>query len=221
MAKNRRASEKSIIDAVNAIDPSGNNGKIYEKRFKEMTNKEFDDMIELFRSGKSFVNIFDPNGAKKTKITLSNNKRLLKKLGIKLYQRIDITDESGKVYSPPHTYNIMPLVVTRLGQHQSTGIGVPKNNLKRNPITNQVTNESKAGSITLPEMYIYNGLGLENILTELLGPRGGDLRSLRLMEASLEETGTYSMEDTGARHGVPGATTALKNYFKALHMEFK
>lgn len=210
---------KNLLASIDKLDPTGANSALYKKLFNRMSNKEFMEWANKIKRGELKISLVVPNGNKDMMLTRKRLKQLAKDMGIKLFERVIFSDNTGNRFMPKFKHNILMLTVARMNQHHTSYISVPKNTNVRNPLTDQVTGDSKAASLTLPEMYILNGKNLTYTLDELSSVRGGDRRAMLAMEDFLIEHGKVTLKDLKPYRTKASAVKRMKSYFKAMHMD--
>jgi len=214
----RKQAEKTIVERVNEIDPSGTNGDMYKKIFKAMSNLEFDIMMEDIRDGKYGISIVAPNGSKKVRLDLDVNKKVMTSRGIRLFKKLNI--QNGKdTYMPNNEFMVLMMPIARMAQTISKNFSVHDHLKSRNALTGQVTGDSRSGEITLNEINILKSLGLKNTLSELVGIKGGDVSASTVMRAKIFNNGSVDKSELAPFITKTGATTTLKQIFKAIHMD--
>jgi len=216
--KNVETAKKNLLSKIKLLDRSGRTNALYEELFKRQTKYEFEEWVNKIKSGKLKISIVIPNGSDYDDLTMNSLKTVGKKLKVKFFESVTFTDLLGRKFRPNHKYNILLLPVCRLNQHLSSYIGVGKNNQKRNAMTDQVTGDSASGSMTLPETYIFSGLGLSTVLDEINSVRGGDRRAMLALDNALEQNGEASLEDLKNVRTKASSVKRLAAYFKGIHM---
>lgn len=219
MSKNKSKAIEGLLKAIDLLDKTGINRKKYEELFERQTEAEFLEWVEKIRKGELKISMEIPNSKKEAYLTRKEIRKVGEKLGTKVFEKVTFTDKEGDKFTPNHIYNLLLLPVARMDQHISSYIRVGKSNKQRNPLTDQVTGDSKAGSMTLPETYIFSALKLDNTLDETMSIRGGDRLAMLAMENHLEQHGEVSLEDVKRVRSKASAVKRLVSYFKALHIE--
>lgn len=210
---------KNLLKSIDILDPSGENRKLYETTIKRMSKSELEEWCNKIKTKELKISVIFPNGDKRFNYNREKINSLLKRFDIEIFKRVTFTDHKQSKFTPDHTFNILLLPVVRLNQHITSKMGIAKHNYKRNPLTDQVTSESKAGSISLPELFILNGLGLEEVVDEIASIRGGDRRAMEVLENDLITNGKVSKEELKRIRTKASAVKRLNSYFKALHID--
>ena len=221
MIKNRKKVEAFILKYIEKLLPKSGNYELYKNLFKEMNNKEFHSFMERLRKGDLILQIIAPNEAKQ-KLSVVRNMKVAKELGVDFFQQVyDVDKGTGLEYLTPQKNMVYHLPIRRTRQTLLKGISVAADSKKRNPITNQVTGDSKGGKITFPEIQVLHGLGMKDSLLELMSVRGGNLTQANARRAYIHKYGKVSRKDLDALGGLTGATASLDAIFKAAHIKMK
>ena len=192
--KNRKETEKFILEWIEKITGDKDNVELYKNLFKKMNDKEFEELMNDFKEGKGFVQIIVPPD-KKTKISVRNNLKLGKELGIKFISKLTVKSKNKNLppYTTPNEYLVVDLPFRRLRQTVEKGIGYAKHIKSIDILTGQVTGDSESTKISLPEIQLLTGMNAKNTLVEFLKFRGGDLGANRAMNNYLMHYGKASM----------------------------
>jgi hypothetical protein len=192
ISKKKAAIIKYICDVCDILDPSETNSKRYHRILDHMTDKEFDQWMNYVKEGKWQIHIVAPN-----MIVNLRNENILKaadKVGCKLFHRLWIEDPTtGRKYLTDNEYLILNLPVRRQQQFLDEKMSVPDHDRTIDGLTGQVTGDSRASSITNPEIQILAARGLETTLQELVNVRGGNMHAYAEFKRQAEETGDITM----------------------------
>lgn len=168
MDKNKiKKAKNKILNFFDEVDDSGENRKIYEEKFDNMTDKEF---VEFVKNGpmKMYTKPFDiePN--------LTDAKKALDFVGLPDAEKITLPflykdEELGDVLSQ-HKVAIIPIHLKRLQQM------IYKENSSASDITqrdktNQAMKDSKAAQLSNKEVAALAAKGFDKCLVELLSFR--------------------------------------------------
>lgn len=181
-----------ILKIVDIIDPSKTNSARLSKMFANMSDKAFDKYMNAIKEGKDCIYIVAPN--MKINLTSENLLKAIKALKLDIYQRIWFTDVTGRKYLSNEKYYIFKLPVRRQQQFLDEKISVSKGNT-RDAMTGQVTGDSKAASITNPEVQLLVTKRLDKTISELITVRGGNIEAYNEMAQMLQETGSANLSD--------------------------
>jgi len=214
----RNKIESMILERIDELDPSKTNSGIYKETFSKMSDVEFDIMMQNIKDGTYGVSIFAPNSDTKVKLDLDRNKSIMKKRGIRLFKKLNI-ENGDDGYTPNNEFMVIKMPIAAMAQTISKNFSVHDNLKSRNALTGQVTGDNKSGEITLNEINILKSLNLPNVLNELVGIRGGDVSASNMMRTQLFNNGAVDKKTLSAFITKTGATTTLKQMFKAIHMQ--
>jgi len=214
----RKDAEAYALKYVKEITKSENNINLCKDLFKRLNDKEFKELMYKFLNGEDVLPVIVPTGKSDVNITLENNIKVSKDLGINFYQRIEVKKDGVKRMSD-NTFFISHMMVRRTKQTAAKGIAVAKNSTKINPVTGQVKDVSAANKMSFPETQIWVGMGANKTLQELLKDRGGDLGSNKVMVGSLIKTGQASQVLTEQYSTGVESTKSLKAYLNAMHIK--
>ena len=220
MAKNRKAAEKFIIDSVEEILPGGGNKEYYEKLFKNMSDSEFDQLMQEFESGESRPVMYAPNFAEKH-LDVKRNLDLAQKHGHNFFEKIWIgsANPDEAPYLTNNAYMVIELPIRRQAQLLTKKISVPENNRSIDQLTGQPSGNSKSASISYPELQVMRSMGLDKTLLELIKFRGGDIGGYNAMNKAISQNGAVSMKAIEPFTTGVESTSALKTYLTAMHLK--
>lgn len=220
MAGDRKAAERVILALIDDIDPKGMNGKIYREEFlPSMSDHAFDTWMNKIEEGKQYLPLWYPNMTE-SGITVKNNYDVADKWGIRLRQRVVITDRiTSQRVTTPKELPVLWMPVKRLAQTLEKKMSVAEDNLHIDEMTGQVTGKSKASAISNPEIVILEAGGFSDMLTEWMKYRGGDQKAYRLMERMIAERGYV---DTAALDPYTGQAKVVETvgaFMDAMHLD--
>lgn len=219
MAKNRKAAQEVILRMVKDLDPSGKNTAVYEDAFKRMNDAQFDNWMQAIEKNQDFVSLIVDNN-NNNKVTIENNLKVAKKWGVKLFQRLWLTDpNTGMTYLTPLEYLVLHLPVRRQIQTLENKVSIPEDNKHVDEMTGQPTGPSKGSSISFPELQVLYGRGLDWSIQELIKFRGGDEKGMRELEKSVISSGGVSLEalkQLGTRNR---STVTLSIFLKGMMLD--
>lgn len=204
MPGNRKAAQQLVIDFVRKIDPSGYNSSLYEKKFKDMSDDDFDKMIEGIEAGNVNLVFVAPNFGD-VDVSVERNLDLDKELGFNFFEHINMPAQGDvPAYTTPIPYLVLRLPVRRQAQLLEKKISIPDSVAVTDDLTGQVTGDSKGSKISYPEVQILASAGLDNVLMELMKVRGGDdgaynAMSTLIMRSGAADFGTIERFSTGVQ----------------------
>lgn len=220
MAKNRAKAQAVILQIINKLDPSGDNGKLKEQEFAAMSDEQFDLWIEAIRSGKDTIAMVCPNLKSNRAMSTRNNLKVGAELGIEFFQRVWMVNPvTGDEYLTPKKYLICHPPVRRQIQTRENKMAVPKDNSKIDELTGQVTGDSGKSSISSPEMLVLVAAGLVRTTEEFMKMRGGDEVALRYSDQQIINTGGVSLDQVGRIPSKARATTTLSTFLRGMHFD--
>lgn len=219
MPGNRKAAQKIIMEWIDKLDPSGKNAEMYTEMFKNMSDKQFDAYMKAIENGEDYVSMVMPNLVGKG-ITTENNMKVAKEMGYPFFQRLWLTDDStGMVYRTNKRYLVMHLPVRRQIQTLVNKISIPEDNRHVDELTDQPVGVSKGSSLSLPELLVLYGQGMENGILEMIKFRGGDLKAMNAMDKEIIQSGSARMETISKLGTSVKSTQTLSIFFKAMHLD--
>jgi hypothetical protein len=206
--KRRRSRiEALIIERVNALDPSGDNGKRYKEFFSTLSDTKFAEYMELLRKGDIQVNIVMPNMTKPMKI--SNIIKAAEDAGVKISHRLWLYDKiSGRKYLTNEKYLVLTLPVRRAQQEWDKKLSVPERDRTIDSMTGQVMRGDDACALSAPEIQSLGVRGLSATLTELIKVRGGDVTAYGDFKRQMQENGEARLSTLDPRTRVRSADIA-------------
>lgn len=215
--KKRKDVEAYIHKFIKMQDPSGYNTKILKEFFASLSDDDFYQWMCDLRDGKQDVILYAPN--MKVPLKIRDLQKTADALGVKLFERIRIWDNVGKRYfMTAHKYCVLQLPVRRLKQNLMSKMSVPESDKTINPLTGQVTKPDKGSAVSLPEEQTMASKGLYTSMSELMNVRGGKLKAYAGLRASLEETGTASLNEIDMDDPVRSVVTA-QALLRSMHID--
>lgn len=219
MTTNRKQTEAFIIKYVEKIAPGIGNKEIYEKFFKMLNDKQFEDFIDLLATEKARLAIFVPN-SKANVVSVENNLEIAKELGHEFFTRLHISNKEGV---PDHLtsvkHMVMDLPVRRASQLVSKKIKIPKNNKIIDNLSGQPTGTSKGAKISYPELLILAAMGLDNSIEELISVRGGDNKAFLAYSSFVDKYGKVSLKGLEPFRSVVKSTATFKTFLTSMHIK--
>lgn len=220
MAKNRAKAQAVILDIVNKLDPSGENGKLKEAEFAAMSDEQFHSWMEAIRAGKDTIAMVCPNLKGNRAMSTANNLKVGAEIGIEFFQRVWMVNPvTGEEYLTPKKYLICHPPVRRQIQTRENKMAVPKDNSKIDELTGQVTGDSGKSSISSPEMLVLVSAGLTRVTEEFMKMRGGDETALRYSDQQIINTGGVSLDQVGRLPSKARATTTFSTFLRGMHFD--
>lgn len=216
---NREAATRIGKMILKKADPSGKSAGAWVEMVEALSDKQFADYIEQIDNGTAFVPLIYENMTGSA-ITTEHLINVAEELNIKLFQRLITTDPAtGMTYKTRNSYPVMHLPVRRPVQMLREKWSIPENNMHIDESTGQVTGESKASSMSLPETLILMAQGQEMSLQEFLNLRGGDQDAQAAMERRISETGECDATDIMEMGTKTKSTQTLSVRLRSQHFE--
>jgi len=219
MSGNRKAAEKVILDALALIDPSGVSSTTMIGFLKAMTDKAFDLYMTAIENGTDYISVIAPN-LTNCKITIDNNLKVGKQLGVEFFKRLWLTDTAtGVEHLTNQKYLVVKLPVRRQIQTLENKMSIPEDNKHVDDLTDQPTGVSKGSSISFPELLVMYSQGNSRGIEELIKYRGGDVKAMQAMDKQIHESGGASMDSLGKLGTRVKSTQTLSVFLKGMHLD--
>jgi len=208
----RTVFETEWFQFLKALGADPRNTELYKLTFTRMSDDEFTNMVRLIASGELVLPVLSFNMEGK-KLNVEQVMKVGESIGIQWFNRLELTDAITRESNlTPVTYLVLELQVRRQIQHLVKKRSTADSNRVVDVLSGQVTGDSKAAGISLPELTALNAKGNTNGIVELIKVRGGDKEAHRMMLDQLRDTGSYSLEpilQAGTRPKVLTTTNSL------------
>lgn len=190
----RKTITEEIIELAMEFTPKDDsNAKYLRSRLEAMSDAEFTKYMAELESGEEIIPLTVPNFTKKG-LDLDRNKKIAKKHGIELMQRVWYTDPLTGVRSLSRGTAMITILPVRVqSQLLSEKDSIPLTNTRIDESSGQVTGDSKGSRISYPELGSLLSEDLQISALELVKVRGGDRRALAEMEREIISTGTAKL----------------------------
>ena len=189
----RAACQDFLLDLVEEIIPGGENRKLYEQKFAQMSDEAFEQFIEKLEQGQERLCVVVPNFSETAQMDVGHLFEVADRLGHKFFQRIHVPPHQGLPgYLTPIEYLVLPLPVRRQAQLLEKKISIPADNNSVDDFTGQVTGASKGSKISFPEVQVLAARGLDYAATEFLKYRGGDEGGFNALNTLIARNGSVS-----------------------------
>ena len=219
MTPKRKAAQEYILKYIDKIAPGGQNKKLYADLFSNMTDKDFDKLMVGLRDEKITLSVIAPHDDS-VKISVKNNFNVAKEIGYDFFQRLELVDpDTGTKHLTPTRFLVYRLPVRRTAQLLTKGISIPKNTRKIDMLSGQVTGESRASKITMPETQMLAAMGLTHTLMELHKYRGGDLGAKNAVANILYKQGRVDAATLNEYSTGVVSSKTLNTYFLGAHIK--
>lgn len=216
---NLKAFEKTILETVAAIDPSGRTTKVYEDIFKKLTDQQKHQLVKDLKAGKAKLFVMDPP-LMGSKISFANNRAVAKKLfNYDFYKSISYPATEGvPAFTTPNKHLFLDMMCRRQAQMLLEKISVSGGKQSIDNLTGAPSSTAKTSRLSFPELQLLKSHGLDKSIEELYTIRGGDVGGFRAFQEQLLKTGNASLKAIEpVRSGVKSKESAA-NYLRAAHI---
>lgn len=214
---NRKRAEAFILEFMKDLEPTGYNVEQWKKILADMTDKDFHEYMTGLRDKTKFLVVFKPM-YKAQGMTLENTLKLGEKYDVQFFEKLVFT---GNPSEPDHKTNIEFLVGDSVYRRQSQTsvkkISVPDNNKTIDQLTYQPTGASKGSKLSLPELQVLVGMGLDKTIEELFQTRGGDKGSFNAYNAMIMRYGSANLKSIGQFATGVESSKAVKIYLACMN----
>lgn len=215
----RKQVEQLILTYIKKLVTGDDNYNLYVNLFKNMTDAEFHQFMLDLKEDKTRLQVIIPTGDEKNKVSVDNNFKLAKELGYNFFQRLVFPATDDEVgFTTPVKHIIYKLPIRAVTQSLTKKISLPDSNIRRDALTGQVTGDDKSAKLTLPEIQVLIGLGLDKSIEELLKHRGGDLGAENALIKSLVTFGDVSQSQIADYGTGVKSTETLKSLLLGMHI---
>jgi len=221
MNSKRKKVEDYILKYISKIMKNDFNVKLYKDMFSKMSDKEFHKFMEDLRDGNINLQFIVPHELEK-EVSIDNNFKIGKELGIKFYSRLKIKGKNNMPdYFTKDKYLILRLPIRKLKQTIGKGISITENRKRINTATGQPIDDSRASTLTLPEIQLLTSMGLEKSVVELMKDRGGDTDAFNILISSMIKHGrsNRNLIDTYSIGSKPRSLRTLKAYLRSMMLK--
>lgn len=219
MVAKRAAAEKEILDFMKLWKGGRHMVELYKERFKRMSDKQFDELMEAYNDESDYLRAVIPNSGD-IKLTVEDNLKAADAIGHDFFERCWFVDEqTGHEYLTNHEFFTTALPLKNQIQLLFKKISVAKDNKSIDMLSGQVTGDSKGGGISKPEAQILYGLGLSESLKEPFKARGGDRTTQLAFDKALHETGESDIDAAIGLGGKVQSRVMLSMWLKAQHID--
>jgi hypothetical protein len=214
----RKKAQDYILDMVKKIAKGPDNYNLYKTLFDNMSDKEFHEFMVRLRDKKITLSVIVPHNDS-VKISVENNFKVAKSIGLEFFQHLSF-GANGDIpaYITPNKYLVYKLPIKRAAQLLTKKISIPEDDQSINVMTGQVTGKSKSSKLTLPEIQILIGLGLNESIKELVKIRGGDQGAANAYNNLLYKQGYATQEQIEQYSTGVVSTKTLRNFLLGAHI---
>lgn len=215
----REAATKELLGLVDAMLPGSPNTELYSKALEAMTDDQFEELMVNYRDGKETIVLYRPNNVDYD-FDRQNIIDLGKRIDVEMLQRVWLTDPStGVKYITNAEHAVLRIPIRRQVQMLQKKISIPETNNVVDERSGQAAHESKAGSISYPELQVISARGLENVAIELIKVRGGDTRAGNLIDRAITEEGGAKLKMLETVPSKTKSAETLKQYLTGMHLK--
>jgi hypothetical protein len=187
----RKQIEGLVLTTMDKLDPTGYNTKQYKEMFTGMSNEAFSKYIESIATDEdsNFYLSILPWENEPSLIDIKSAADFLK---IDLDEYVYFPDQSttdGKSIRTPKPVPVGYLYMRRLQQVLMKKNSQSIDTKQRNPITGQVSGDSKVARDSDSENYALTTIGADEILRELHGPRADNIGAMNDMYRDISMQG--------------------------------
>lgn len=191
--------ENKIYNLMDALDSSKYNSEYYKEYFKTLNDTAFTEYMRRLRDDDTFYLFFEINSLDfKGTPDISRIKDIAEEFGVQLTEYVMFPNKSKDLDNPAVTATPIPVLIVqvrRLQQLLEKKNAASSNIDKVNPITGQVTGESKAASLSDMQTMSLVTSGQIKTIKEFLGPRADDNDAKMKMLDMIERTGEFNIDD--------------------------
>jgi hypothetical protein len=207
-----------IVNAIGMIIPGDDyNPKVTRARLEAMNDRDFDLYVRSLAKPETEEGLekqeiipFVSPSFDETRITMDNLMLVADVVGLKLFERLWITDpQTNLTYLTPHEYPVLNMMVRRQAQMLTKKSSIPEDARHVDELSGQVTGKSKGSKISFPEVQAQLAQNLESTLIEEIKIRGGDQVSQNEFDRQLIEHGESSIEDVTSDGTITKSTSTL------------
>lgn len=220
---NRKAVTDWLCDRIAEMEgkPTSEsvNARLTREQLEGLSKAQFDELMNDYHEGRDTPVMYAPNGGP-VELDAKRNIKIARKLGHEFWQHLEIGSDDPNVptYITPPKYLVMDLPWRRQAQVGMMGISVPAHHNTVDTRTGAVTGDSASAKLSGAEANLYQAMGMQKTLYELLNVRGGDEGSRRAMEAEISRTGSASIASIEKFSTGVGVVSAMRSMLMAMHL---
>lgn len=209
--------ESFILEFIKEVTKSDLNVNLYKDLFKEMSDKDFTEMMVKFRDG-DILNIIVDSDASKNNISVENNLNIAKKYKRPMFQHV-VTHGNDKIPSTTslHKHYLQIIPFRRTKQTVEKGVSISVDSKHVDILTGQPSGVSASAKISNPETQILIGMGLERTATELNVDRSDSQRS-NILISGIKKYGDIPDEIVDKYGEQTRTSQTLKAYLAGMHL---
>lgn len=229
MNPKREQTQKKILEFIKDIDPSGLNLAPWEYRFSKMTDKEFDDWMKAMYEDPEqthlSIDLDQTSGKTDKSINIDHIEKVAKKYNVKLreyiaFPHLNPDDPSNPVVTSTPV-PVLAMYVRKMQQflqHKNFNAGTIDH---MNPLTGQVTGDSKAASIGDMQTSALVTTNQKDTIKEMLTIRSDNLPGKLRMLKMIEENGSVSYDDCNVNLADSQSLQTLRVFIRGACLDSK
>lgn len=222
MNDKRKKAEDQILALIKDLDPSGLNVDMWKYRFSTMSDKDFDSFMKNMYEDTNHTHIYldldqTTNKTDKT-IDLNHIEKVAKKYNVKLREYVAFPHlNSSDPSKPVVTATPVPILyiyirkMQQFLQHKNFSAGTTEHS---NPLTGQVTGDSKAASIGDMQTAALVTTNQKDTLREMLTIRADNMPGKMKMLSQIEKNGSVRYEDCVVNLNDSQSLETVRAFFK-------
>lgn len=229
MNEKRKRAQDEILALIKDLDPSGENIAPWQYRFSQMSDKDFDNFMKEMNSNPEHTHIsvdLDQSSNKTDEmIDLTHIEKVAKKYNIKLREYVAFPHlNPNDPDNPVVTATPVPILVIYIRkmqqflQHKNFSVGTVEHS---NPLTGQVTGDSKAASIGDMQTAALVTTNQQDSLREFLTIRADNLPGKIRMLNEIEQTGIVKYEDCGVKLNDSQSLKTARTFLRGAFLDSK
>lgn len=217
MSYQRNKAQEAMLKLLEELTDGKENSEMYKQIFNRMSDTEFTAWMEKMAKEQEWMFLVAPPYNREF-LDFERTIKVGESYGINLFAPLDVVDENLGLKYQTKPALTMYVPVRRASQIGSTKISVPKDSKKQDILTGQVTGDSQASAVSLPEFMILSSSGLENALIELISVRGGDQGALAALDGLLMQEGRVSLHETNQYSTGVQSTKTMATFLTCMHL---
>lgn len=186
-----------IVKVMNLLDPTGENGRIYQEKFDTMSDKQFDSYMKEFLNDEK-ANFYLEIVEYERDLTIENIQKCADFMKVPLLEYVALpylTEDPDNVIVTPYPVPVGYIHEKRMPQTLLKKSAGSTKIEKRSSITGQVTSEDKNARNSDLETYSLAAIDAFDALTEFMGPRADNIEAKNTMYNDIAKNGFVSLKD--------------------------
>lgn len=213
---NRKIAEDFVIKEMTDITPDGGNGLFYKQFFSGLSDEQFEDFVVRLEKGQEELAVWLSNTNRKRDIDFEDMVERCRRLGRECFKRIISVDTDTGLKTMTKTKHFVGSAeLMQQSQMWLHKISTAKDDSQIEDSTGQVMMDSRATSLSAPELSVLAALKLYNCANELYTVKGGDVLAAKAYRADLVESGKTTTNSCLRRGGVAKSLRTLHFLLRA------